>query len=132
MKKLNYILIIIAIIGIVFSFLCFTKEGYIISVNSDNKDLVSKSLYGEIENVDDITKVILGQGFHSGQLTIYHSSGKEETTNVSEGMTKLGVLEQYIRDNGYKLDNIGLALLGFSSLIIIYLLIYKYANKSKS
>ena len=132
MKKLNYILIIIAIIGIVFSFLYFTKEGYIINVNSDNRDLVSKSLYGEIENADDITKVILGQGFHSGQLTIYHSSGKEEAINISEGMTNLGILEQYIRDNGYKLDNIGLVLLVFSSLIIIYLIIYKSANKSKS
>lgn len=132
MKKINYTLIIIAILGIIFSFLFFIKEGDIIDVNSENKELVSRALYGEIENVNDVSKVILGHGFHSGELTLYHSFGKSEMVYVSEGMTNLGELEQYIRNNGYNLDNIGFILLGFSSLIIIYLIIYKYANKNKS
>ena len=64
MKKINYILIIVAVLGIVFAFSIFSKEGIAINVNSKNKDLVSKSLNGEIENTDDVTKIILGQGWH--------------------------------------------------------------------
>lgn len=132
MKKLNYILIIICIIGVIFSFSLFSKEGYAININSKNRDLVSKSLIGEIENTDNVTKIILGQGWHSGELTIYHSYGKKETLYITEGMFNLGELEKYIRENGYNLDNIGFASIGLSGLILIYLLIYRYVNKDKS
>ena len=132
MKKLNYILIIICIIGIIFSFSLFSKEGYAININSKNRALVSKSLSGEIENTDNVTKIILGQGWHSGELTIYHSYGKKETLYITEGMFNLGELEKYIRENGYNLDNIGFASIGLSGLILIYLLIYRCVNKDKS
>lgn len=132
MKKLNYILIIICIIGVIFSFSLFSKEGYAININSKNRDLVSKSLSREIENTDNVTKIILGQGWHSGELTIYHSYGKKETLYITEGMFNLGELEKYIRENGYNLDNIGFASIGVSGLILIYLLIYRYVNKDKS
>ena len=132
MKKLNYILIIICIIGVIFSFSLFSKEGYAININSKNRDLVSKSLSGEIENTDNVTKIILGQGWHSGELTIYHSYGKKETLYITEGMFNLGELEKYIRENGYNLDNIGFASIGVSGLILIYLLIYRYVTKDKS
>lgn len=132
MKKLNYILIIICIIGVIFSFSLFSKEGYAININSKNRDLVSKSLSGEIENTDNVTKIILGQGWHSGELTIYHSYGKKEILYITEGMFNLGELEKYIRENGYNLDNIGFASIGVSGLILIYLLIYRYVNKDKS
>ncbi|HJJ16187.1 MAG TPA: hypothetical protein OIM60_07290 [Clostridiaceae bacterium] len=132
MKKLNYILIIICIIGVIFSFSLFSKEGYAININSKNRNLVSKSLSGEIKNTDDVTKIILGQGWHSGKLTIYHSYGKKDTLYITEGMFNLGELEKYIRENGYNLDNIGFASIGVSGLILIYLLIYRYVNKDKS
>ena len=132
MKKLNYILIIICIIGVIFSFSLFSKEGYAININSKNRDLVSKSLSGEIENTDNVTKIILGQGWHSGELTIYHSYGKKETLYITEGMFNLGELEKYIRENGYNLDNIGFISIGDSSINLIYLLIYRYVNKNKS
>ncbi|MFR0823420.1 MAG: hypothetical protein ACLU84_00010 [Clostridia bacterium] len=132
MKKLNCVLIIVAILGIVSSISFFSKEGYAINVNSNNKEIVSKSLDGEIENIDNVSKVILGQGWHSGELIIYHSFGKAETLYVTEGKFNLGELEQYIRENGYSLDNIGFILIGISSLILVYLLIYRYINKNKS
>ena len=50
MKKINYILIIVAVLGIVFAFSIFSKEGIAINVNSKNKDLVYQSLNGKIEN----------------------------------------------------------------------------------
>ena len=131
MKKINYILIIVAVLGIVFAFSIFSKEGIAINVNSKNKDLVSKSLNGEIENTDDVTKIILGQGWNSGKLTIYHSFGKKETLYITEGMFKIGELERYIKENGYNLDNIGFTLIGISGLIMFYLFICKYVNKKR-
>lgn len=133
MKKINYVLIIIvAILGIVFALSIFNKEGIAINVNSKNRDLVYQSLNGKIENTDNITKIILGQGWHSGELTIYHSFGKKETLYITEGMFKLGELEKYIMENGYNLDNIGFISIGVSSIILIYLLIYRCVNKNKS
>ena len=133
MKKINYVLIIIvAILGIVFALSIFNKEGIAINVNSKNRDLVYQSLNGRIENTDNITKIILGQGWHSGELTIYHSFGKKETLYITEGMFKLGELEKYIMENGYNLDNIGFISIGVSSIILIYLLIYRCVNKNKS
>ena len=129
MKKTNYILMIIAILSIVLALFLFSKEGYIININSKNKDIVSNALNGEIEKTNDISKVILGQGWHSGELTIYHSFGKTETLYITEGMFNLGELEAYIRKNGYNLDNIGFILIGISGLILIYLLICKYINR---
>ena len=129
MKKTNYILMIIAILSIVLALFLFSKEGYIININYKNKDIVSNALNGEIEKTNDISKVILGQGWHSGELTIYHSFGKTETLYITEGMFNLGELEAYIRENGYNLDNIGFILIGISGLILIYLLICKYINR---
>lgn len=132
MKKINYILIIVAILGIVFAFSLFSKEGIAININSKNKDLVYQSLNAEIENIDNVTKIILGQGWNSGKLTIYRSSGKIETLYITEGMFKLGELERYIKENGYNLDNIGFVFIGTSSLIILYLFCCKHVNKNKT
>ena len=129
MRKTNCILIIVAILGILFAFSLFNKEGIVINVNSKNKDLVYQSLNGEIENTDNITKIILGQGWKSGKLTIYHSFGKKETLYITEGMFKVGELERYINENGYNLDNISFTLIGISGLIMFYLFVCKYVNK---
>ncbi|MFR2788063.1 MAG: hypothetical protein ACLTBX_04670 [Clostridia bacterium] len=132
MKKLNFLLVIIAILGVIFAFSYFLKEGYAININSKNKEIVKETLNGEINKTDDITKIILGQGWHSGELTIYHSFEKTETLYITEGMFKLGELESYIRENGYNLDNVGFTFIGISSLIAIYLLGYKYISKKQS
>ena len=132
MRKTNCILIIVAILGILFAFSLFNKEGIVINVNSKNKDLVYQSLNGEIENTDNITKIILGQGWNSGKLTIYHSFGKKETLYITEGMFKLGELERYIKENGYNLDNIGFTLIGISGLIMFYLFVCKYSGIYKN
>ena len=129
MRKKNCILIIVAILGIILALFLFSKEGIVINVNSKNKNLVYQSLNGEIENTDKITKIILGQGWNSGKLTIYHSFGKTETLYITEGMFKLGELERYIKENGYNLDNIGFTLTGISGLIIFYLFVCKFVNK---
>lgn len=132
MKKLNFLLVIIAILGVIFAFSYFLEEGYAININSKNKEIVKETLNGEINKTGDITKIILGQGWHSGELTIYHSFEKTETLYITEGMFKLGELESYIRENGYNLDNVGFTFIGISSLIAIYLLGYKCISKKQS
>ena len=129
MKRLNYILVIIAIISVICAISLFNKEGYAINISSKNKELIKETLNGEIDNTDNITKIILGQGWNSGKLTIYHSFGKNETLYITEGMFKLGELERYIKENGYNLDNIGFTLTGIAGLIIFYLFVCKYVNK---
>lgn len=124
MEKINAILIIIAIINIIFAFSLFLKEGIIIYVDSSNREMVKNALQGAVINKGNIDIIILGQGWHSGELTIYHSYGKKETVNITEGMFKLGELEDYIRNNGYHLDNLGFILLGSSGIIILYVIIY--------
>ena len=132
MRKINYLLIVIAILGIVFAFFLFSKEGIAIDVNSKNQEFVYQSLNGEIENTDNVTKIILGEGWNSGKLTIYHSFGKTETLYITEGKFKLGQLERYIKENGNNLDNIGFVLIGFSSLIVLYLFVCRnLKNKFK-
>lgn len=130
MKKINFILFIISTIGIILAFSLFCKEGYAIKINSKNKDLVSNALNGKIEKIDDVTKIILGQGWHSGELTIYYSFGKTDTFYITGGVLNSEDLENYIRDNGQNLDDIAYILIGVSSIIILYLLIYRYVNKS--
>ena len=89
-------LVIISIIGIIFAFFLFIKEGYVININPKNKELVSTSLNEEIENVNNVTKIILGQGWHAGELT----EGKKETLYITEGMFNLGELEKYVKEYG--------------------------------
>lgn len=103
-----------------------------INVNSENKEIVREALNGQIDNIDDITKIKLGNGWHQGNLTIYHSSGKTEILSITEGMFKLGDLEEYISQNGYNLSNVAFIVLGISSLILIYLFIYRYANRKRA
>jgi len=131
-KKINFILLIISIIGIILAFSLFCKEGYAIKINSKNRDLVSNALNGKIENIDNVTNIILGQGWHSGQLTIYYSFGKTDTLYITGEMLNSGDLENYIRDNGQNLDDIASILIGVSGIIVVYLLIYRYVNKNKS
>lgn len=131
MKKINRILIIIAVLGIACAFSLLNKEGLAINVNSKNKEIVSRSLNGEIKNIDNVTRIILGNGWHSGELTIYYFGKKADTLYITEGMSNVEELEQYIRENGYKLDYIAFALIGVSSIILIYIFICKCVkNKS--
>ena len=42
MKRLNYILVIIAIISVICAISLFNKEGYAINISSKNKELIKK------------------------------------------------------------------------------------------
>ena len=132
MKRINFILVFLAILGFIFAFFLFSKEGYAININEENKEIVEKALSDEIENIDKITNIIMGQGWQSGKLTIYYSLGKTETLHMTEGMFHLSELEEYIKENGYNLDNIGRIFIVASSLMVVYLVAYKFMNKKEN
>ena len=44
MKKLNFLLVIISILGVIFAFSYFLKEGYAININSKNKEIVKDGI----------------------------------------------------------------------------------------
>lgn len=132
-KKLNLVLSVLVLIGFIYAFYILKDEGgYMINVNSENKEIVKESLNGQIDNIEDITKIQLGNGWHQGRLKIYHSFAKTEELYITEGMFKLGNLEKYISENGYKLSNKAFIILGISSFILIYLLSYRYVNRKRT
>ena len=68
MKRLNYILVIIGIISVICAISLFSQEGYAINISSKNKEIIKETLNGKIDNTDNITKIILGQGWNSGKF----------------------------------------------------------------
>lgn len=76
--------------GLIYAFYILKEEGgYIINVNFENREIVRKSLNGQIDNIYDITKIQLGNGWLQGRLKIYHSFSKTEELYITEGMVKL-------------------------------------------
>lgn len=119
----------IAVIMLIYSIQIINQEQLYINVNSQNRKIVNEALNGKIKNIGAIKKVGLGQGWHSGELLIYYTLGKPRKLIISEG-SDYGNLEEYIRDNGYSLDNIAIVL-GVTSISIIIGLIVYVKNKSK-
>lgn len=138
MKKINYvliitiiniILIIIAILNIIFV-LFFSTGGYSIKVNSTNEEIVRNALTGEIDDVDNVKKIVLGQGFQSGTLTVYHSSGKTDTLYSQETL-RFAELEEYMRENGYNVDRRDYYILESSGIIFLYIIIISIIYMTK-
>lgn len=78
-KYLCLIFILISILCIIVAFNLFIKEQIVLNVNSNNKEDFKKAIQNDkINNIDQITKIELGQGWHSSELFIHYSLGKEE------------------------------------------------------
>lgn len=120
-KKLFYL--IVSITCMIISLNIFVKELIILDVTPENKAII-KNLINDpiIDNIDDITKFELGEGWHSGQLTVHYSNSNVNDIHLYG--TNLCDLEQYIYENGYSLDEIGKICFVFSiiSFIIFFLL----------
>lgn len=141
MKKWNkIILIIISIIGIIFSFFLFYQNKTIININNKNRDIVMSYLNklvvfetGRIENVESIKKVGAGNGWIGKyHFYIYYSlyDMKELELYVGDADGTIEQVRDYILENGCDLDIVGLILLSIS-LINIYILIIKKKTNYK-
>ena len=82
MKRLNYILVIIAIISVICAISLFNKEGYAINISSKNKELIKETLNGE-------TLYITEGMFKLGELEKYI---KENGHNLDDiGFVLIGI-----------------------------------------
>lgn len=118
LKKIIFaILIIISIIGLIWSFRIFMNEQVYLDVNSSNRELINQAL----PKSKTIKKLSVGQGFHTGEINIYYSSGEKEKIQISEGNNiTIGEdsIDSYIRENGYSLDKIAIVI-GIASLMLL-------------
>lgn len=123
-KLINNIIIIIFIINIFMAISFILKESYVLNVNSNNEDQVRSLLQSEIEKTDNINKLELGQGFNSGELTIYYKNCDSKKIIITEGMLNDGAIG-YIKANGYSLDDIARNILIISFILLIIWLIVR-------
>lgn len=125
-KYLCIILTLLSIFSMIISLNLFTKEQIVLKINSDNREHFRDFIQNDkVDNIDSITKVKLGQGWHSSELFIHYSFGKVEKINLTEGNFNYLNLEQYVRENGYDLDNSAriLFLISILSFILVIILI---------
>lgn len=128
------ILMIISVVCIILSFLLQYENKTIINVNDRNRNSVISNLNklvvfetGRIKNIDSIKKVGVGNGeIHKYQIYIYYSWDNSKKLELYEGDTDETIEEvrNYIIENGYNLDTIGIILISIS-LVILFVTIKK-------
>ena len=125
-KKSFYI--IVSIICIIISLNIFVRESIILNVTPNNNTII-KSLINDpvIDNINDITKFELGEGWHAGQLSIYYSNGTMKDIHLYG--TNLYELEKYSYENGYSLDELGKIFFIISIISFIIFFILKVRTK---
>ena len=100
------------------------------NINSNNKEDFKKAIQNDkINNIDQITKIELGQGWHSSELFIHYSLGKVEKINLTEGNFDYLNLERYVRENGYSLDTFAKILFFISIFSFAIFIILKISIK---
>ena len=124
-KYIIIVMIGIAIINLFIGISLIFKESIRLKVTSNNETDVTRILKQEIDNVEDINKIELGMGFHSGQLNIYYGNGRKSTLYISEGMFSNESIETYIRENGKELDDVAKIYFLISLIFVILSIITK-------
>lgn len=132
MKKYIIIaMIIFAIINVIIGISLVFKESVSLKVNSENEAEITRILKQELDDVENIDKVELGMGFHSGELSIYYKGGKTFTFYGLEGMFNDESIEKYIRKNGTNLDDVAMIHFSISFAFIVLSIITKFIKTNK-
>lgn len=116
-KRLSLIFLFVGILNIIIAFNLFFEEQTILNINYTNREDFKKAMNTDKINnidVDSIRKVKLGNGWHSGELTIYYNGGILDG-RFGSGMAYYN-LEQYVRNNGYSVSS--------KSIIPIYISLF--------
>lgn len=132
LKYITIVIYIISAILLCIAMLDFSKELTILKVTEKNREYITNSLNKNIPNSSNITKIELGNGFHSGQLIICYKNGSRYSGYITEGMFKNQNIEQYIRANGYSLDNVAIILIAISAILLIISIFLKHSIKNKN
>lgn len=100
------LIIIVLIIFLIFSFSLYFEEKIILKVDYKNREEISEFLPNDINNIELLDKIAIGQGWKSGNIYLYYYLKDIEELHISEGDYKLDELYKYVRNNGYSLDKI--------------------------
>ena len=132
MFKKHIRLIFVPIFSLITAFNLMIKDQLVLNINSRNReDFINAIKDDKIDNVSSITKVALRLGRYSGDMYIYYRFGKVKELKSSEGNFDYDNLEQYVRENGYRLDNIANIYLLVSILSLIIAIILNKIIKNK-
>lgn len=125
MKKIySYICLALSIICIITALKFVIKNQTIVYVTPKNENILKDYLEdAKIENINEVTKIGIGDGVTTGALCIYYSSGKTYDTIITSGAFEFSNLEKYVRENGYNLSTLSPSLTIFSAIFFIIFLI---------
>ena len=76
-KHFCLVLFLLSVFSMIISLNMFDKEQIVLNINSKNKSSFKEAIKDdEINDIDAINNVKLGQGWHSGELYIYRTFQK--------------------------------------------------------
>lgn len=125
MKRTYIILLLILMAFCIFkAFALFTSEATILYINWHNRREFEEIIKNDnIDNIDYISKVTYGSGFHSGELNIYYLNGEIYNEWVTEGTVNYDQLIPYIKEHGIDSSNIAIILMGV--FIVSFIIVIK-------
>lgn len=132
MKKIFcYICFVISIICIITSAKLFIKNQIIVYVTPKNEDVL-KAYFEEakLQNIENITKVGLGDITEPDEFTAYYSSGETYNINIL-GDSSYSNLSKYIRENGYNTGDLSPTLAVFAAVFFV-IFVFKMIQSNRS
>lgn len=125
-KHFCLVLFLLSVFSMIISLNMFDKEQIVLNINSKNKSSFKKAIKDdEINDIDAINKVKLGQGWHSGELYIYRTFQKAEKIIVTEGNFRFTNLQKYVIEHGYSLDKYGMLFFIISIISMVFCIVLK-------
>lgn len=125
--------LIISFISMIISIYAFSREQVVFNLNFINKDFFVKAIKDDkLTDIDNIKKIAIGQGWHSGELYIYRHFQKKQTICITEGNHNFTNTQEFIKKYGHSLD-IEAFLFFIISIIafIIPIIIFCITNKKR-
>ena len=122
-KYIIMILIIIAFLGLIWSFKIIINEENFINVNNENKEAIKETLKNTGIRTAGIRKIGIGQGWHRHSMHIYYYFGITEELFVGEGTT------YNIPGKIYSMDSTAIIIGCISFLALFVIFIYEIKRK---
>lgn len=135
MKKIkkHKLFLIISILCMFISINFFSAEKYILNINFFNREEFLNTIKNnELKNPKFITRVELGDGWHSGELTIFYFFFPVERTCITEEMFPKSTFPSYVAEHGIYTDKFGKVffILSIISFICSFILKKIFIRKS--
>ncbi len=129
-KNIYKIIVLICIFNLIITFRMLWRDSIILYINDKNRDFILNILSEYTDtDISSIRKVAYVRRWTHGCIDIYDWFKKKDEILISEGMFTKGDVPKYIKENGYKEENIAKVLGTSSFIILIVIIIYKRKHK---